>query len=115
MSIVEKIGFTPGPWEKDYGNTVGHIKSIAPHEKGYTPTVCKYNEFTQLPRSLSVDEIEANGNLIAVAPEMFLWIIGMVKAAGNNDMLKAAQLLELGPELIEKATDKTWEVIKDVS
>ena len=58
---------TPGPWVKDFHGSRGHIKSVAPHPKGFTPTVCRYDTCA---KSLTPDEIEANGELLAAAPEL---------------------------------------------
>lgn len=60
---------TPGPWEADYGGTVGHIKSVAPRDNGMTPTVARYNT-GYCASSIPPDEQKANSRLIALAPEM---------------------------------------------
>ena len=105
MSIIEKFGITPGPWE-----VTGYYKHLVAveGEKGKVLFESFDRKFINTPNN--PNDIK----LIAAAPEMFLWIIGMVKAADNNDMLKAAQLLEVGPELCEKATGKPWEEIKEL-
>lgn len=45
--------------------------------------------------------------------EMFLWVACMLKCADNNDMVKAALLLDLGVELIEKVAKMPWEDVKN--
>lgn len=62
-----KVKHTAGPWAIDYHDTIGHIKSIAPHERGATPTVARYD----LPEFIiPLDEQKANAYLIASAPEL---------------------------------------------
>jgi hypothetical protein len=58
---------TPGPWIVDYGDTKGHVKSIAVNPDGYTPTVARYDT---LVTSISDSEKAANAALIAAAPEL---------------------------------------------
>lgn len=36
-------GATAGPWDRDYNETIGHIKSVAERLDGMTPTVAKYD------------------------------------------------------------------------
>lgn len=65
---------TPGPWVKDYGNTIGHIKSIAKHEDRATPTLCRYDT-EYIASSIPEEEREANGKLIAAAPDLLSSLI----------------------------------------
>ena len=78
-----KLKHTSGPWEKDYGSTEGHIKSIGIPEYNYTPTVCRYKNLYKgdltVADSLSIEEQEANGRLIALAPEMLEILIEDIK------------------------------------
>ena len=67
---------TPGPWVKDHGGTLGHIKSIAPHEKGWTPTVARYDCGVVMGKKYEYviqdeEEREANGYMLAAAPKMY--------------------------------------------
>ena len=62
--------YTPGPWEVNYGNTIGHIKSVAEHPKGMTPTVCRFDRELIAAVTISEDEALANANLIAAAPDL---------------------------------------------
>ena len=106
-----KLKHTPGPWEKDYGSTEGHIKSIGIPEYNYTPTVCRYKnlykgDFT-VADSLSIEEQEANGRLIAFAPKMLEALIEDCKKSYNVDMNNP--MFQGNPpikhkELIEKVT-----------
>ena len=119
--IIEKLGITPGPWIKDYGNTIGHIKSTAPHDKRYTPTVCKYDEFTQLPRTIVNSEIQANGLLIAAAPELLEHEINDIEVMEESlkylpNNLNKKMHLRIGLKMItiQKITGKSWEEIKEL-
>ena len=38
----------------------------------------------------------------------------MVKCAKSNDMVKAAKLLDLAPEIIEKITEVSWEELTEL-
>lgn len=90
---------TPGPWVKDFHGSRGHIKSVAPHPKGFTPTVCRYDTCA---KSLTPDEIEANGELLAAAPELAECLRDMVAecsrwpggSATGEAIARAAALLE---------------------
>ena len=59
---------TPGPWEKDYNQTIGHIKSVS-KTLNCTPTVCQYGTHLIAP-SICKEDAEANAHLIAAAPEL---------------------------------------------
>lgn len=63
---MSEAKFTKGPWVKDYGMTLGHIKSINNAHGGLTPTVCMYSM-----RFINEKEMQANAHLIAAAPEMY--------------------------------------------
>lgn len=63
---MSEAKFTKGPWVKDYGMTLGHIKSINDAHGGLTPTVCMYSM-----RFINEKEMQANAHLIAAAPEMY--------------------------------------------
>lgn len=99
LTLIEKLGITPGPWITA-GNDINYIG-----DPDWFYRICHVSQHSKFPN---------NQNLIVTAPEMFLWITGMIKCADSNDMLKAAQLLELAPEIIEKATGKTSPEIKEL-
>lgn len=62
---------TPGPWEVDFGGSIGHIKSVAKNDRGTTPTVCKYDAASNsCAPSFSAEVMRANARLIASAPEL---------------------------------------------
>jgi len=81
---MSKLKHTPGPWEKDHGNTIHHIKSV--QGESNSPTVCRYNDQYRdggnmiVADSLSDEEKEANGLLIAAAPEMLEALIFAYKS-----------------------------------
>jgi len=109
MSIIDKLGITPGPWSK--------TKDL------HDPDVCIYDSKNNWLANVGGGEIvnddedpisHANAQLIATAPEMFLVIKGMLDCAETNSMHKAAMLLELMKEVIKKATGKTREEIKEL-
>jgi len=51
---------TPGPWVKDYGLTIGHIKAIINDGQRITPTVARYDV-----SSCDSEEQQANARFIA--------------------------------------------------
>jgi hypothetical protein len=116
-----KLKYTPGPWEKDYGMTDGHIKSLNGKNK-LTPTVCRYQNYEgQITHffcadSLTIEEVEANGRLISAAPEM---LEALIKATQDIDNLLKDQgdsILDYEGynkyfQIIEKATGLTIEEV----
>lgn len=62
---------TLGPWSVDYKGSKGHIKSLGipviGTEYKRTPTVVRYDTCA---KSLAMEEVIANANLIASAPEL---------------------------------------------
>jgi hypothetical protein len=96
---------TAGPWVKDYGGTTGHIKAIVDVDGKKTPTVCKYDLGTHgCAPTLSGQEIEANGNLLAAAPEMLAALRGFVKAWSEGTfLLNGYDQLKACRDAIQKA------------
>lgn len=75
--------FTPGPWVKDYGGTLGHIKSVAERDDGATPTVARYDLAALF---ISEEEREANARLIAASPKMFAACqLALIQFGANED------------------------------
>jgi hypothetical protein len=79
------IEHTPGPWEVDYGGSVGHVKSLANRESGKTPTVARYDIFPA-GSALALRQ-KANANLIAAAPDL----LNACRAAFDAIMKHCAQ------------------------
>ena len=79
--------FTPGPWKVDYDGTKGHIKSIAPHEDGDTPTICRYDIFQDFHGSPYFWRQKYNAALIAAAPKMYAYIKEMAERYGNSEWI----------------------------
>ena len=99
MSIIEKLGFTPGPWHLEERSIYNHLSRL----------------IVDIPFLPNDDEMLRNMKLIAAAPEMFMSIVGMVDCAETNSMYKAAKILELMKEVAEKACyPKKWEEIKEL-
>jgi len=92
-----ELKHTPRPWEKD------HIKSISKHKNDNTPTVAD---------NLTLEELEANGRLIASASEMLEMMINSFKQTkiivGDNyiNLIKMDEKSDAYKmlKLIEKAT-----------
>jgi hypothetical protein len=97
-NIIGKLGITPAPWS--------HYKCTQGKD---------YHAVFVIGGSMS-DKIfkEPDARLIATSPEMLMLIIGMVDCAKSKNMVKAAVLLELMEEAVEKATGKKWEEIKEL-
>jgi hypothetical protein len=99
--IFEKLEITPEPWIVD-GWTI--TDSNANREKrkhiAFIPPDCIRSE--------------GNRKLIAAAPEMLLWIFGMMECANVNDIERGAELLSLGSEIIEKVSDIPWEELNKI-
>lgn len=85
------MSHTPGPWAINYNGTIGHIKSLAKHPRGMTPTVARFDG-QLIAQSIEEDESKANANLMAASPDL-------LKAC--KDVLAA----------LEKATQKTGEIL----
>jgi len=124
MNIIEKLGITPGPWVKDYGGTIGHIKCIAPNKQGFTPTVARYDMCASF---IQQDNQKANGRMIAAAPEMLEALIDLARRKeyaaynaymengwGDESEKKAVAEIKPYTDIIEKATGLEWEKIKEL-
>jgi hypothetical protein len=99
--IIEKLGITPGPWHfhewsEDIEITKNHSEICTTCKKGYENSV----------RDL---------RLIASAPEMLKAIIKWVASGEGIRQFKDVVQTEIDfTEVIEKATGKTWEEIKEL-
>lgn len=97
MNIIEKLEITPGPWDTNLDDY---------HD------LCIYDSNGNWLANLN--DKKENALLLAAAPEMLFWIIGMLQSRDKNDMEKGSKLLDLGDELIQKATEKSWKEIKEL-
>lgn len=105
MSIIDKLGITPAPWEigntnRRESNLMGYCDDLT----GSRIADCT-NEYVRPPRIMK----ESNARLIATAPEMLeaLIVIGLE----NTNYETRHQACR---DLVEKATGKTWEEIKEL-
>jgi hypothetical protein len=122
---MNEMKHTGEPWEKDYGGTIGHIKSTAPNGRNNTPTVCKYIYNPHQLDFLTEEEIEANGERIPACVNACAGISNEALDDGVIGKLVEA-LIIMGKEntsyqqrhdncrkLIEKIKGKPWsEIIK---
>lgn len=69
---------TPGPWAINYNGTIGHIKSLAKHPRGMTPTIARFDS-DLIAQSIEEDESLANAHLVSAAPDMLAAIQGAMK------------------------------------
>ena len=115
---IKELGITPGPWSLPHladdavDCDCGYV--FATPESLTVATVHK-NNLTDRYQSVypDIEQAKANARIIAAAPEMLLMLIGFFDCAENGKMYKASKLMELMQELIEKATGKSWEEIKE--
>lgn len=70
MSEPKQAKFTKGPYVKDYGGTIGHIKSVPtiPNDDGSTPTIARYD---MTAMSITSEQAEANGHLFAASFSLY--------------------------------------------
>lgn len=85
------MSHTPGPWIANYNGSLGHIKSIAEHPLGMTPTVARFDPHLTAT-TVTTEQMNANAALICAAPDL-------LKAC--KDVLAALQ----------KATQETGEIL----
>ena len=95
MSIIEKLGITPGPWH--YGEH-GHIVTE------FGKTVCQTHE----DKGFIFKNEKNNGPIIAAAPEMLEALIFHIE---NGSCREAHEKMI---DAVQKATGKTWEEIKEL-
>jgi len=92
MTILEKIGVTPGPWTEE-GNF-----SICQDDTG--PTICTVYNGVGTKTALK------NRKLICATPEMLQALIESVLIDSHNNIKKV--------QIIQKATGKSWEEISEM-
>lgn len=102
-SIVEKLGITPGPWYRSFWNNIDGIwvedeRSDIRHGDSENICDCIYSE--------------ADGKLFFKAPEMLEALIEW--ALQWEKQFEPSRLFEETVSIIEKATGKSWEEIKEL-
>jgi hypothetical protein len=99
--MLSKLGITPGPWE---WNGLAGI-----HGSDVECTRCA-NVYVEGEIELSQEEADANARLIAAAPEMLHALINI----GLYDALRHEQDRNKIEYVIEKATGRTWQELKEI-
>lgn len=91
MSIIEKLGITPGPWEvsEDYKDTI-----FKPYQ---------IDEDGGVDFAMIAECCKGHGKIISAAPEMLEALIDF----------ENGKRVDFIP-IIQKATGKTWEEIKEL-
>lgn len=88
----DAVKHTPGPWEVDFGGSIGHIKSVGQNDYDTTPTVCKYDAASNsCAPSFSAEVMQANAKLIAASPTMLEALVAINEATNpffEDDPLK---------------------------
>lgn len=129
MSIIEKLGITPGPW----GHSDGYGKVYAKRIGGVgmtkqIMTVCDIRGWGVLSyngEEKATAEQRSNETLISAAPDMLEALIRtafiLETSEAINDVIWFEDdspvhetLWERCVNIIEKATDKTWEEVKEL-
>jgi len=104
---------TPGPWEKDHLGTRGHVKAIINDDERATPTVCKYGR-DYCAMTIKDEEIEANGHLMAAAPDM-LQALKAVQAAITKHAEETGDVIWINPPYQAAAVhESAWERLETV-
>lgn len=111
-SIIEKLGITQGPWRYENrwaDNLFGRV------------VLCEGRDFGRGSLTINVshdqerESLNANGQLIAAAPEMLEALIELIDSNENGGrMYRGEDARSEGKRIIQKATGKTWEEIKEI-
>jgi hypothetical protein len=115
MGIIEKLGITPGPWEAQRGQEINPETMIYvchPNTECDETTVCNFDEEDDRENHFS------NAQLIAAAPEMLEALIDLTLTIENDYYIRESDRKKDYPldcmKVIEKATGKSWEEIKEL-
>lgn len=115
MDILEKLGITPGPWKTRQEVDGGYAETetwIVNDKKGIAKTT---NQTRGQYFRGSKEEHEANAKLISAAPEMlYSLIVDIILYDFENENLHYSPIIENNRKIVEKATGKTWQEIKDI-
>ena len=120
MNILKKLGITPGPWK--WGWVEDHMPQLEGNVEysDMNPILISYDcgcKTREHDKACPLRPTEADRNLIAMAPEMLEALIEFVidveisYGSKKEDFLKNTKPVI---NLIEKATGKTWEEIKEL-
>ena len=122
MSILSKLGITEWPWvvgeKENYYSFDGTIEEKKLLEINNIPLrfpALGIGTNTGGVAIIPLDESNnANAKLIAAAPDMLEALILEVRNHEKNGIGEGYQWNELAKDLIQKATNKSWEEIKDL-
>jgi len=107
MSIIEKLGFTPKPWEVFENKVRGKKHSIISR-------IVKGERYTDICE-ITFPWRKSDLKLIATTPEMLEALIILVKEQENIPAQFSDDTAYIdGKKVIEKATGKTWGKIKEL-
>ena len=95
MNIIKKLGITPGPW------TINHHDINYINDPEWFYRVCEVSLHRKYPGNIC---------LIAAAPEM---LEALIKSEIMDEKLHGGNDFD-NQKIIEKATGKTWEEIKEL-
>ena len=102
---IEKLGITPGPWIKCHDVNKKIYEQIYSYGSGKIPI-----SVVDRLSSFSGNTKDRNATLIAAAPEMLEALIRITTGDKRNHQLE----IRYAKLIIEKATGKTWEEIKEL-
>ena len=101
--ILEKLGITPGPWELiEVGNRCKHLCPAKDGLSILTVSLEYSDPESDEPTYFGAVYNRADARLIGAAPEMFMAIVKMLECSEDNDMARAAEVLEIMEELVQK-------------
>lgn len=115
MSLIEKLGITPGPWEADcrtgcfvvdnkkHNCFSGVSDNVVVYQSGRGEKLHEYKSLTR--------EQKLNAKFIAASPEMFNALLFALQEHGKFNTHWPAWT-GIAMIAIEKATGKSWEEIK---
>lgn len=107
------MSHTPGPWIANYNGTLGHIKSIAEHPQGMTPTVARFDPHLTAT-TVTTEQMNANAALICAAPDL-LAACKAVYAAIEKATMATGDILWIDhalPGVHETAMERLYNVIE---
>jgi hypothetical protein len=116
MSIIEKLGITPGPWEIYPGGNfmkVGNSEWVKNHES-LAGAVCDIDDWDdKTGHAIKNKKVVPNAQLIATAPEMLEALIELCVDL-EESCTGRSEIEDKYEPILQKATGKTWTEIKDL-